>query len=295
MGLFYSIESFLLTSTVVRIRRTHIQPVEEYERKSVGTESTFRDLSGSKNLREKLRYTAEELEKDLISTQFTGRTLTLKVKLHDYQVFTRQRKLDRAIQKVDDLYNLALPLLQGLEAEFKPLKIRLMGLRVNQLVSMKKGAIDTNKWFFGKLGSSPKKRKVDLLKDGGEWEVWPEEEFEQAHADEKIEDRKLAEEAAREDAKNEDHNPSAGEDDSPTMWDCPICTRPQPADDALFNQHVDYCLSKQAIRQAVQQSSASLSQPPVPGTKRVKVSNDKQKCTQRGLFFRPKSEGVSKE
>lgn len=44
--------------------RTDVQPAEEYERKSVGTESTFRDMSDSVQLREKLRWTAEELEKD---------------------------------------------------------------------------------------------------------------------------------------------------------------------------------------------------------------------------------------
>ena len=44
--------------------RTDIQPAEEYERKSVGTESTFHDMSDPKQLREKLRWTAQELEKE---------------------------------------------------------------------------------------------------------------------------------------------------------------------------------------------------------------------------------------
>lgn len=44
--------------------RTDVQPAEEYERKSVGTESTFHDMSDPKQLREKLRWTAEELEKE---------------------------------------------------------------------------------------------------------------------------------------------------------------------------------------------------------------------------------------
>lgn len=44
--------------------RTNVQPAEEYERKSVGTESTFHDMSDPKQLREKLRWTAQELEKE---------------------------------------------------------------------------------------------------------------------------------------------------------------------------------------------------------------------------------------
>lgn len=44
--------------------RTDVQPAEEYERKSVGTESTFHDMSDPKELREKLHWTAQELEKE---------------------------------------------------------------------------------------------------------------------------------------------------------------------------------------------------------------------------------------
>ncbi|KAK2596842.1 hypothetical protein N8I77_012732 [Diaporthe amygdali] len=46
------------------IGRTDVQPAEEYERKSVGTESTFHDMSDPKQLREKLRWTSQELEKE---------------------------------------------------------------------------------------------------------------------------------------------------------------------------------------------------------------------------------------
>ena len=37
--------------------------MEEYERKSVGTERTFADLWGSNRLRERMKLTAEDLEK----------------------------------------------------------------------------------------------------------------------------------------------------------------------------------------------------------------------------------------
>jgi DNA polymerase kappa len=35
------------------------------------------------------------------------------------------------------------------------------------------------------------------------------------------------------------------------MWDCPICQRPQIADERLLNEHIDSCLSKETIREAV--------------------------------------------
>jgi len=99
--------------------RTHIQPAEEYERKSIGTESTFRDMSDPTELREKLRKTAEELEKDMQRAECKGRTLVLKVKLHTYEVFTRQVVLPRSIHRADDLYQFALPILAKLEQESK--------------------------------------------------------------------------------------------------------------------------------------------------------------------------------
>ncbi|PUU74073.1 hypothetical protein B9Z19DRAFT_1093711 [Tuber borchii] len=111
--------SFLL-NCYLGLGRTYIHPVAEYERKSLGTESTFKDLSGPRPLREKLRSTAQELEKDLLAANLAGRTVTVKVKLHTYQVHSRQKALHRSIFSAEDLYNYALPLLQELEEEPSP-------------------------------------------------------------------------------------------------------------------------------------------------------------------------------
>jgi DNA polymerase kappa len=99
--------------------RTQIQPAEDYERKSVGTESTFRDMSDPAELRDKLRRTAEELEKDMRRAECKGRTLVLKVKLHTYEVFTRQVVLPKAIFQADDLYQCSLPILTKLHHDSK--------------------------------------------------------------------------------------------------------------------------------------------------------------------------------
>jgi len=276
------------------IGRTVICPAEEYERKSVGTESTFRDLSGAEKLREKLRQTAEELEKDLVKTHFAGKVLVLKIKLHTYEVYTRQRNLGRLVQGKDELYTLALPLLQALEAEFPGLKLRLMGLRVTGLVSMKNRkemAVDMQKWLTSSSSStpqppppSPQKRKQTVDNDGGEWEVWPEEEFERAQQAEEEEGMQLTQElsdeleaaeaeaaAAAVAATNSEREPVS------ESWQCPICATPQPADDTLFNQHVDFCLSKGAIRSAVKESSASSTLPPLAPPPQTANAHPKKK------------------
>ena len=126
--------------------RTQIQPAEDYERKSVGTETTFRELSSPDSLRQKLRDIAEELEGDLKRTEYKGRTLCIKIKLHTYEVYTRQMTPPFAIQRADDLYKYSLPMLEKLIKEMPSLKLRLMGLRVTHIVSTKKPGID----FFGR-------------------------------------------------------------------------------------------------------------------------------------------------
>ncbi|KAF7564995.1 ZnF-Rad18 domain containing protein [Pyrenophora tritici-repentis] len=41
-------------------------------------------------------------------------------------------------------------------------------------------------------------------------------------------------------------------------WACPICSIPQPPDDTSFNAHIDYCLSKQTIKEVVKSTTAPL-------------------------------------
>lgn len=271
--------------------RTRIQPAEEYERKSVGTETTFRDMGGKAELREKLRWIAEELEKDLARTHVRGRTLVLKIKLHTYEVLTRQVVLPKAVHLADDLYHYALPMMAKLEREIPGMKLRLMGLRCTHLVSTQKGGID----FFGlrrrtssaDSSTSSKRKAATLLEDDSvEWEVWPEAEFEEAARQELQDDMNELERLSQEGVDQEEQreeanrrrkhgreilpNPSRqGLDEekdevrrAEEYWDCPICARPQVASDREFNDHIDFCLSRQTIKEAVRDTSPSLASGP---------------------------------
>lgn len=256
--------------------RTNVQPAEDYERKSVGTESTFRDMSDPVELREKLRWTADELEKDMRRAECKGRTLCLKVKLHTYEVFTRQVVCPKAIHLADDLYNYALPMLTKIEQEMPAMRLRLMGLRCTHLVSTKKP--DTLA-FFGlkprRAGSGdsepepPAKRKAE---DAGDWETWPEEALDGTDAEleasasallgNERDDDDYAE-TYRHHGKEIVPNPTPKKNAAPKeedeWWDCPICSRPQAADERQFNEHIDLCLSRQTIRDAVQGDARSIS------------------------------------
>ncbi|KAM3439157.1 hypothetical protein NHJ13734_003827 [Beauveria thailandica] len=237
--------------------RTRIQPAEEYERKSVGTESTFREMSHPTALREKLRTTAEELEGDLKRAECKGRTLCLKIKLHTFEVYTRQVVPPRAVHLADDLYNYALPMLAKLEQEMPGMKLRLMGLRCTHLVSTKKP--DTMAF----LGFKPRRPDEATLADSARVKHKTIDTLAGAEVGfgNTVEKQDVISQGRKDDDSDQEQqrrhgkevvpNPKKQEMPEEEWWDCPICMRPQAANERQFNEHIDLCLSRQTIRDAV--------------------------------------------
>lgn len=137
-----------------------------------------------------------------------------------------------------------------------------------------------------------------------EWEVWPEGEFEEAARLEREDEMNELEQLSQELQQQEEQHPLAHQDpeaqaisspirskrkaldslndsanststtekkslalpqQNPRPWACPICSRSQPAgNDKAFNAHIDYCLSRQTIKEAVRASS-----PPPPASSSI--------------------------
>ncbi|KAJ5300352.1 Amino acid/polyamine transporter I [Penicillium atrosanguineum] len=276
-----------LAQCYLGLGRTNIQPIEASERKSVSTETTFNEIGDKEELRAKLRWAAEEMEKDLVRTQFKGRTLCLKVKLHTFEVLTRQTAPPRAVSQANDLYAFALPMLVKLEKEIPGMKLRLLGLRCSNLVSTKKAGIN----FFGVTtqprSSAAQTTETSVQKD--DHEIGPEEAFESSARQEVQDEMNDLEQLSQEAA----HFPDTGESSgavnpgsSPAQWECPICGRPQVADDRVFNDHVDFCLSRQTIREVVEDTSQE--EPSAPASRKRKPSQPStanNDTRQKRLFF----------
>lgn len=239
------------------------------------------------------------------------------MKLHTYGVYSRQRALHRPIHTAADIYQYALPLLASLESEFKDkggLKIRLMGLRGTSLVDRKKKI----EGFWGRWAgeaesvSGTKRKRVDA--DG--WEIWPQEEFEETtHDSSKTQAELREDEQEVEGAKDITleilsqgiastenlHDTSykgeerqllslaeqQPESEREQPWQCPICNHSLSPDDKLFNEHVDWCLSRDTIRSVVKEStSAERTAQKTPPPKRPKIVEEKKLASGSGSGHR---------
>ncbi len=108
--------------------------VPERPVQSVGHEETFGvDLTDPDAIRRELLALAVRVARRLRRYQLHGRTVTVKVKYHDFVQRSRSITLDHATDDTRTLYRAALGLLHKTEAGTRP--VRLLGLTVDNLRS----------------------------------------------------------------------------------------------------------------------------------------------------------------
>jgi DNA polymerase-4 len=101
-------------------------------RKSVGTERTFeKDLQENFEIVTALYHIEKELMRRMEKSASYGRTLTLKVKFHDFRQITRSKTTPQTIDHFSILHRNAKDLLG--QVDLRDRKIRLLGLSVSQL------------------------------------------------------------------------------------------------------------------------------------------------------------------
>ncbi len=105
-------------------------------RKSIGTETTLaKDILAIEMVQQVLQGLTTELAADLAARKACGRTLTLKVRYHDFSTISRSCTVAAGFAGVDDV-EMQLPrLLAATEAGRRP--IRLLGISVSNLLSEK--------------------------------------------------------------------------------------------------------------------------------------------------------------
>ncbi|MEC8838141.1 MAG: DNA polymerase IV [Pseudomonadota bacterium] len=114
-------------------RGIDLRPVRSSRiRKSVGGERTFsRDLSSGSELRETMEDIIDIVWGYIERAEARGRTVTLKMKYTDFQIFSRARTVDRPIASKEEFADVGRALLE--EVLPLPMPIRLMGLTLSKL------------------------------------------------------------------------------------------------------------------------------------------------------------------
>lgn len=101
-----------------------------YTRKSVGCENTYdTDLKNFDQVLAELPSLIQVLLRRLDRNEFKGKTLTVKVKYEDFTIKTKSQTVTYMLAKEDDIYPVAVKLLQ--EFDFIQKGVRLLGLSVS--------------------------------------------------------------------------------------------------------------------------------------------------------------------
>lgn len=115
------------------VRGLDKRPVKpDRQRKSVGAENTFSaDLTTEAEMLGQLSPIVHKVCQRMAAADLAGRTITLKIKYHDFQITTRSRSLGRFVRRFDDIF----PVIQDLlhQPEFPPRPVRLLGASVSNL------------------------------------------------------------------------------------------------------------------------------------------------------------------
>jgi DNA polymerase-4 len=133
----------------------------EHETKSIGHEFTFNtDLTDITTIKRELLELATMVAKRLRRYQFQGRTVTLKVKYHDFKQITRSATIKQHTADSKKIYEEVLQLLKKTEAGQKP--IRLLGISVSGL---KHGGSISQQLLFQGFQTNPKRKEINKALD----------------------------------------------------------------------------------------------------------------------------------
>ena len=101
-------------------------------RKSVSTEDTFDvDLSSKEDMLQVLAKQCDEIEKQLLKIDASGKTITIKVKFSDFTQVTRSYSSQSAFREAERIFSTIPELLDN--ALVKPLSVRLLGVSISNL------------------------------------------------------------------------------------------------------------------------------------------------------------------
>jgi DNA polymerase-4 len=110
-------------------------------RKSIGKEETFgNDIFKREDIIDSLNIISQNLYDSLVKYKEKGKTVTLKIKYHDFEQVTRSISLEQPVFEKEEIMKWAVKLLEKTEAGNRP--IRLAGITISHLLGNNNGIDD---------------------------------------------------------------------------------------------------------------------------------------------------------
>ena len=253
---------------------TSIQAPEERDRKSISTETTFRDTAERGRLLEVLGQLCRDLARDMAEKDILGLAVTVKIKSHDFKLKTKVAQLCDFTNCEDTILPVARKVLVHLldSSPEQPLALRLMGVRMSELRERAevRGGRQTSLRAFVAGGARAGRPACPVCQE-------PQSSLAalNTHMDkcvsyglEDIESVNTADSEATVESVVEDSNsetiidttdakvdPSAAAA-TPHSYLCPVCFSSQDfSSEAVLSQHVEDCLSRQEVRNIIQEDT----------------------------------------
>jgi DNA polymerase kappa len=230
---------------------------ESNEQKCISRERTFAPERDWNQLQSRLNSIAHMLSQDMAKKQVMAHTITVKVKLNTFDVWSRAKSLDRNeyIHAPEELLAVARELLVNLKAEISQKQefcCRLLGIRCSSLLHedslVQQKPMDKFLTKKSKVETIPKVTgtKLDVANDD--------------------DDAKQDPTTPTSTAKNTRLDNKVGVDCTSNTNDCggdrrernlcPLCNMEIIGDNETLNRHVDTCLNASTVRQVVKEVSS---------------------------------------
>ena len=231
----------------------------EVSERSISKERTFQSGRPWSEVNARLEDIARQLSADMVEKDLRAHTLTVKVKLHTFDVLSRSRSMPRGIyiQAPDEMVKLATELVLELKKQHKgsTFSVRLLGIRCSNFQGDEERA-DVNQMNIEQFLCHEKKRASPVSALSSTLKKKNTQTTPESRSTSKP--AQIANEMLPVMAATARH--AVAEPDQESVQ-CPMCGQPiRETDNDAINRHVDSCLNSTMVRQAIKEESAAAQQ-----------------------------------
>lgn len=277
--------------------------------KSESRETTFAATDSRDTFLKLLHELCDELSVSLKKSNTKGRTVTLKLKNDNFKVNVRSRTLDKYTNDAEIMFDTCRSLLDNELQGDKTVRLRLLGARMSGFEDMDKESSKSKKddskqqkidYFLSKIPSEavkftleqeqmqmddvrPLNFKTDLTEQSNNVSTEPNNL--KTSSSELSKQKSPQQSMCTNSLTHFDESHSIKAITTTSVLICPVCGTRRCSDLSQLNQHIDYCLSRDAILSSVAETNDGLhTSPPVASTSHVQKRKNNSPIKQSSPF-----------